>query len=75
MKRWYNYPKYTFGDRCRFCPHVAFAHMEVKNFGTENQESRWDKCGLLGGSNDTCDCVGFAPLDNLDYLEITADER
>lgn len=66
MKRWYNYTKYSPGAKCRFCGHTAIFHLEIKNFGMDNQRAKWDKC--------KCDCPGFAPVDNLEYLEMVHDE-
>ena len=41
--------------------------MELKNFGTPEQMGRWTYC--------KCDtCPGYAPVDNLGYLEVKADE-
>lgn len=68
VKRWYNYPRFKADDKCRFCPHTAVFHMEIKNFGTPDQVGRWTYC--------KCDvCPGYAPVDNLGYLEVKADER
>ena len=76
MKRWYNYGAYAVKSNCRFCDHSAYDHMEIKNFGTENIHAKWDKCsGTTNHTLWTCDCPGFAPVDNLLYLEMKADER
>lgn len=69
MKRWYNYPKYKAEDKCRNCPHVAKFHIHVKNFGQDNQMAKFDECLNM------CACSGFAPVDNLMYLEMINDER
>ncbi len=73
MKKWYNSPKYKAEDKCRFCIHTALWHMIVKDFGMDNQMARWDKCDRPKGVNH-CDCPGFAPVDNLEYLEMVNDE-
>lgn len=75
MKKWYKYPKFESQNKCRFCPHIAFAHLTIRNVGQQNQEVRWDKCGLLSSTtNHSCNCPGFGPIDNLVYLEMKSDE-
>lgn len=68
MNKWYNYPKFKAQEVCRFCKHPAFWHMEIKNFGTEDQMGKWDKC-TGPTSRQHCDCPGFGLVDNLEYLE------
>lgn len=70
MKRWYNYPRFKAEDRCRFCSHAAVLHLTIKNFGMDNQQGSWDRC-VQPALN--CSCPGFAPIDNLDYLETKID--
>ena len=78
MNKWYSYPKFTGNEKCRFCGHSSYGHMEVKNFGEERMQSRWDKCQQLTldhyFQSATCNCPGFAPEDNLEYLEMVHDE-
>jgi hypothetical protein len=68
MNLWYNYPKYQAEEKCRNCPHTAKFHIHVKNFGMDNQMAKFDECST------TCSCIGYAPVDNLKYLEMRADE-
>jgi hypothetical protein len=68
VKRWYNYPKYLAEEPCRYCPHNAKFHIKVKNFGMDNQMAQFADC--------TCHkCPGYAPVDNLKYLEMKSDEQ
>jgi hypothetical protein len=67
VKRWYNYPRFKPDEKCRFCPHNAVFHLEIKNFGMASQMGRWTYC--------KCNCPGYAPVDNLGFLEVKADER
>lgn len=73
MKTWYKYPKGQSLDKCRFCDHCAAAHIEIKDFGKKTQMIRWHSCERskykLG-----CKCPGFAPKDNLLYLELEHDD-
>ena len=71
MKRWYDYPRFKAADPCRFCCHAAVFHLNIKNFGMDNRQTSWDKC--VNPPKD-CLCPGFAPVDNLDYLEMKTDE-
>lgn len=73
-RKWYSSPKYLAGDKCRFCPHTAKWHLDIKNFGMDNQMAKWDKCQLPIMA-DPCDCPGFAPVDNLEYLEMKVDNQ
>ena len=79
MKKWYNYPKFLGSEKCRFCGHSSYGHMEVKDFGEERMQSKWDKCGQAQLDHyfqpNACDCPGFAPVDNLEYLEMKANEK
>lgn len=72
MKTWYNYPKVKEDDPCRFCLHKGFFHMEVKYLWTARVQARWDKC-IKPATN--CPCPGFAPVDNLQYLEMMHEEK
>lgn len=73
MKTWYNYPRVKDDEQCRFCRHRGLAHMEVRNFGTPNMQSQWDLC-MVVHYQARCKCPGFAPADNLKYLEMKHDE-
>ena len=64
LKLWYNYSKYHAEDRCRFCSHFAWMHIEIRNFGADNMQAKWDQC-----DKKKCKCPGFGPVDNLQYLE------
>ena len=68
MKPWYNKLKYLADEPCRYCPHGAKFHIQVKDFGMDNQMCKFDEC--------VCNkCPGYTPVDNLLYLEMKADER
>jgi hypothetical protein len=71
VNRWYDYPKYKADDHCRFCGHRAHFHMVVKNFGMDNMQTKWDKCDKPATD---CSCPGFAPEDNLAFLEEQSSE-
>jgi hypothetical protein len=73
VKKWYNYPKFIAEARCRFCIHPAYWHLEIKNFGMDNQMGRWDKCSTPRSIN-LCKCPGYAPEDNLEFLEYKHEE-
>jgi hypothetical protein len=67
VKRRYNFPKFKPEEHCRFCGHIAQVHMCVKDFGEEKMTAIWDQCDYAAR---TCKCPGFAPEDNLLYLEM-----
>jgi hypothetical protein len=74
VKKWYKQPKYKAEDKCRFCIHSALWHMNIKGFGTKKMMGQWDKCNKPVSMN-FCKCPGFAPIDNLEYLEMLDAER
>lgn len=73
MRKWYNFPKYNVLDKCRYCSHPAFYHLEMKNFGRDDQMGRWDKCSISKMNN--CHCPGYGSEDNLQFLEMEYEEH
>ena len=70
-KKWHEGPMIINTDRCRFCTHSAYSHMEIRGF-PNNIEARWDQCDFR---NMGCGCPGFGSLDNLKYLEMEMDNE
>jgi len=68
------YPKIKTSESCRFCPHNAVDHLFINTLAKESMIVYWVQCGKSKYSKG-CLCPGFAPLDNLLYLEMKSDSH